>query len=197
MSIYIDTHTHFFPLLRVDCRILVPWLRIKLTLAVKVQSPSASLDNQGVFSMLDRTLFDRIVYIPPPPIAEGLEHNVLACSVTKSRLIPWDLPGSSVHGISQTRILEWAAIPSPGDLPDPGIESKPPALQVDSLPLSHHGSTPWAQHVLTNYPWTDSLFINYYYYYYFWPFPKACRILVLPPGVEPMLPALERQSVNH
>ena len=32
-------------------------------------------------------------------------------------------PGSSVHGISQARILEWVAISStPGDLPDPGIE---------------------------------------------------------------------------
>ena len=30
--------------------------------------------------------------------------------------------GSSVHGILQARILEWAAFPSPGDLPNPGIE---------------------------------------------------------------------------
>ena len=33
------------------------------------------------------------------------------------------LPGSSVHGILQSRILEWIAIPFPGDLPDLGIES--------------------------------------------------------------------------
>ena len=31
-------------------------------------------------------------------------------------------------------ILEWRAIPSPGDLPDPGIELGSLALQVDSLP---------------------------------------------------------------
>ena len=43
-------------------------------------------------------------------------------------------PGSSVHGILQARILEWIAIPSPGDLPDPGIEPGSPALQADSLP---------------------------------------------------------------
>ena len=30
--------------------------------------------------------------------------------------------------------------PSPGDLPDPEIEPASPALQADSLPLSHHGS---------------------------------------------------------
>ena len=32
------------------------------------------------------------------------------------------LPGSSVHGISQARILEQVPVPSAGDLPDPGIE---------------------------------------------------------------------------
>ena len=31
-------------------------------------------------------------------------------------------PGSFVHGILQARILEWWLIPSPGDLPDPGME---------------------------------------------------------------------------
>ena len=41
--------------------------------------------------------------------------------------------GSSVHGILQARILEWVAIPPPGDLPDPGIEPRSPALQEDSL----------------------------------------------------------------
>ena len=30
--------------------------------------------------------------------------------------------------------------PSPADLPDPGIEPAPPALEVDSLHLSHQGS---------------------------------------------------------
>ena len=30
--------------------------------------------------------------------------------------------GSSVHEIFQARILEWIAIPTPGDLCDPGIE---------------------------------------------------------------------------
>ena len=29
-------------------------------------------------------------------------------------------PGSSVHGTLQARILEWVAIPPPGDLPNPG-----------------------------------------------------------------------------
>ena len=37
------------------------------------------------------------------------------------------------HGILQARILEWVAIPFSMDLPHPGIESKSPALQADSL----------------------------------------------------------------
>ena len=36
--------------------------------------------------------------------------------------------GFSVHGILQARILEWVAIPSPGDLTDPRIKSASPVL---------------------------------------------------------------------
>ena len=47
-------------------------------------------------------------------------------------------PGSSVHGILQTRILEWVACPPPGDLPNPGMEPRfpeprSPTLQANSL----------------------------------------------------------------
>ena len=35
--------------------------------------------------------------------------------------------------ILQARTLEWVAIPSPGDLPNPGIEPRSPALQADAL----------------------------------------------------------------
>ena len=39
-------------------------------------------------------------------------------------------PGSSVYGILQARILEWVPFPSPGDLPDLGIEPASLALAV-------------------------------------------------------------------
>ena len=42
-------------------------------------------------------------------------------------------PGSSVPGILQERTLECLSFPSPGDLPDPGIEPGFPALQADYL----------------------------------------------------------------
>ena len=44
------------------------------------------------------------------------------------------LPGFSVCGISQARVLEWVAISLSRDLPDPGIKPGSPALQADSLP---------------------------------------------------------------
>ena len=45
----------------------------------------------------------------------------------------------TVHGILQVRILECVPFPSPGDLPNPGIEPRSPALQVDSLPAGPQG----------------------------------------------------------
>ena len=46
-------------------------------------------------------------------------------------------PDSSVHGILQARILEWVAIPFSRGLPYSWIKPGSPALQADSLPLSH------------------------------------------------------------
>ena len=50
--------------------------------------------------------------------------------------------GQTLHQLSHKgspRILEWVAIPSPGDLPDPRIEPGSPALQADSLPAELAG----------------------------------------------------------
>ena len=49
-------------------------------------------------------------------------------------------PDSSVHGISQERILEWVAFTSPGDLLMHGLSSHLILWQTDSLMLSHQGS---------------------------------------------------------
>ena len=47
-------------------------------------------------------------------------------------------PGSSVHGISQEEY--WCELPFPGDLLNTRIDLMSPALQVDSLLLSHQGN---------------------------------------------------------
>ena len=48
-------------------------------------------------------------------------------------------PGSSVHEILQARMLEWAAMPPPEDLPNSGIKPRSPTLQTDSLPAEPLG----------------------------------------------------------
>ena len=43
-------------------------------------------------------------------------------------------PGSSAHGDSLDKTWSGLPCPTPGDLPNPGIEPRSPSLQSDSLP---------------------------------------------------------------
>ena len=86
------------------------------------------------------------------------ESEVAQSSPTLSDPMDCSLPGSSIHGIFQARVLEWGAIAfsalekyrkgsvrtkhdctSPEDHPDPGIKPRSPALQADSLPTELWG----------------------------------------------------------
>jgi len=63
--------------------------------------------------------------------------------MSNSLATPWIVapPGSSVHGISQTRILEWVAHFLPqGIFLTQGPNPCPLHWQAESLPLSHRGS---------------------------------------------------------
>ena len=60
-----------------------------------------------------------------PSVPGGRWAVVPACSFVSDSLQPL---GSSVHGILQERILEWVAIFSSGDHPDPGIKAVSLAL---------------------------------------------------------------------
>ena len=80
------------------------------------------------------------------------ESEVTQSCPTLSDPMVCSLPGSSIHGIFQARVLEWGAIlihedwkkpiPSLGDLPDPGIKQGSSVLQVDSLPAELPGKPP-------------------------------------------------------
>ena len=59
--------------------------------------------------------------------------------ITQSWLILCDPMDYTVHGILQARILSGQPFPSPGNLPNPGIEPRFPALQADSLPADPPG----------------------------------------------------------
>ena len=55
----------------------------------------------------------------------------------------YSLPGSSVHGISQARILSGLPFPTPGDCPNPGNKPASPAGQADSFTTEWPGKHTW------------------------------------------------------
>ena len=65
-----------------------------------------------------------------------------ACSVTQSCLTLWTVARQAPLSMGLLREEYWSGLPfpPPQDLPDPGIEPRSPAGQVDSLLLSHWGS---------------------------------------------------------
>ena len=58
-------------------------------------------------------------------------------------MTPWTVAPQASLSMEFSRQGYWSGLPfpPPGDLPDPGIEPGSPALQADSLPLSHQGTT--------------------------------------------------------
>ena len=68
-----------------------------------------------------------------PHLAFDFVDSVSRSVVSLCDPVDCSLPGSSVHGILQARILEWVAIPFSRDLPDPGIEPRSLALKVDDF----------------------------------------------------------------
>ena len=68
---------------------------------------------------------------------------VFSCSVMSNSFVTiWIVARQAPLFVGFPRQRHWSGLPfpSPGDLPDPGIEPTSPALRVNSLPLSHWGS---------------------------------------------------------
>ena len=65
--------------------------------------------------------------------------EVIQSCPTLCNRMDYSLPGSCIHEIFQARVLEWVAISFSGDLPHPGIKTKSPALQAESLPSDPPG----------------------------------------------------------
>ena len=70
------------------------------------------------------------------------------------------LPGSSVHGILQTRVMKWVPFPSPGDLPTQGL----------NLGLSHcgqmfyHLTQQWNLGKAKSWLWKDQCYDENWYF---------------------------------
>ena len=98
-----------------------------------------------------QTWYVKKKWIPNGDFHQSWWRCVLACSVTSlmsDSLLPYGLPGSSVHGILQARL--WSGLPSSTsrDLPNPGIEPElwslmSPAFSGRFLPLAPLGKPPW------------------------------------------------------
>ena len=79
-------------------------------------------------------------------VAQGHLHNVMKVKVLLSQLCPalvtpWTaaLQAPLTMGFSMQEYWKGLSFPSPGDLPNPGTESKSPAWQADSLPSEPPG----------------------------------------------------------
>ena len=70
--------------------------------------------------------------VPSAPVKPGVKG-------TQSCPTLCDPKDYTAHGILQGRVLELVAFPFSGDLPNPGIELRSPALRADSLPAEPQG----------------------------------------------------------
>ena len=74
-------------------------------------------------------------------------YSLHSCSVVSDFVIPWTVVHQVPLPIGFSRQKYWIELPFPpaGDLSDPGVKTMSPALQVDSLLLSHQRS-PFTHH---------------------------------------------------
>ena len=95
-----------------------------------------------------RMSFSQIIPPSPSPSESKsplLSHSGGCCLVTvvsDSFVTPWTVAHQAPLSMGFPRQDYWSGLPfpSPGDLPNPGIEPVSPALQADSLPLNHQES---------------------------------------------------------
>ena len=88
----------------------------------------------------ERENWDTISYIKHSII--HYSHHVLTDSVVSNSLWPHGLLKAPLSmGFSRQEYWCGLLSPSPGDLPNPGIEPRAPALQVDSLPSEPPGKS--------------------------------------------------------
>ena len=67
--------------------------------------------------------------------------NVKSLSRVRLFATPWTVAHQAPGSMGFSRQEYWSGLPfpSPGDLPDPGIKARSPALQADSLPSEPPG----------------------------------------------------------
>ena len=96
---------------------------------------------------------------------QSCKEHCCAYSLSRVRLFvnPWIVacqtpPSMGIVPVDNNRQEDWSGLssPPPGDLPNPGIEHRSPALQADSLPSDPPGKPRWSKE-----HWVARIFINY------------------------------------
>ena len=74
-------------------------------------------------------------------LGEKLKVKVKLLSHVRLFVTPWTVPYQAPPSMEFSRQEHWSGLPfpSPGDLPDPGIEPGSPELQADALPSESPG----------------------------------------------------------
>ena len=137
----VDTgHVHFKTILAANSRFsfsLKARRPLSLCIRINTHKVTASVPGQ-LLHPCDYGHWSAQEYLGIPSClacAKALSRVWLFCNpwtLATSLLFPWDFPGKNTGS--------GLPFPPPGDLPDPGIETVSPALQADSLLLSHLGS---------------------------------------------------------
>ena len=96
-------------------------------------------------------LHDRLIISPALP---NIWMCVLCSVVSDSSVTPWTVAHQAPLSVGFSRREYWSGLPfpPPGDLPNPGTEPRSPvspALQTDSLPLSHQESPYLSVYIIT------------------------------------------------
>ena len=115
----LSIETFKLPHISLKCDVLLSWIQIGLAILAN-HSVTHDMTLKNVYCCCSRLLFGRVQLFRT------------LWTVAHCLLCPWDFQVKEY----------WSGLPilSPGDLPRPGIEPASPALQADSLSLSHRES---------------------------------------------------------
>ena len=91
------------------------------------QTTSKSVQALILYFLADKTMTSKFLFFKPPMVT----CSVAELCLTLCNHVDCSLPGSFVHGVFRQEYWSVLLFPSPGDLPNPGIEPRSPALQAD------------------------------------------------------------------
>ena len=117
------------------------------TFVGKVISLPFKMLSRLVITFLPRKLSDFVPSIFPHPMCYAVLSRV------RLSVIPWTAGHQAPlsMGILQARTLEWVAMRSSRDLPNPGIKPRSLSLQVDSLPTEPAGKPNESKSLLSKF----------------------------------------------